>query len=212
MRFAMLALLVGAIGAAGTANLKGFQGRSLDISQAVANVTSIFGSSDTGNLDGTKAFRMNWWKDIVNYTFHGDYFWTGKGFGVNLAEADGYVVGRENGGGGAPLRSPHNGHFTVLARAGVPGLALWALLLITWAGMMGRNTWTAFARGEPAWARFFVFIVCYVISIVIDASFDVALEGPMIGIWFWTMIGMGIGTSLIYWARRPARSPLRMAC
>jgi hypothetical protein len=33
---------------------------------------------------------------------------------------------------------------------------------------------------------------------VINASFDVALEAPMQGIWFWCLIGFGIGTTMIY--------------
>jgi hypothetical protein len=211
LRLGVLAVAVGAVGAVATANLRGFQGRSLDVSQAVANVTSIFGSSDTGNLDGTKAFRLRWWGSIVNYTFRGDYFWTGKGFGINLAEADGFVVGLDNPRGGPPLRSPHNGHLTVLARAGIPGIALWVGLLVSWFAMMARNAWTAFRRGEPSWARFCIFIICYVLSIIIDASFDVALEGPMIGVWFWSMIGLGLGTSLVYWSRYSRHSILRMA-
>ena len=29
-------------------------------------------------------------------------------------------------------------------------------------------------------------------------TFDVALEGPMQGIWFWCLIGFGIGATMIY--------------
>jgi hypothetical protein len=35
-------------------------------------------------------------------------------------------------------------------------------------------------------------------AIVIDASFDVALEGPMLGIWFWCLFGLGIASTMIY--------------
>lgn len=208
LRLLMLLVVVGSAGALAAANFRGFQGRSIDLGQVVANVTSIFGYSDTGNLDGTKAFRLRWWSEIVNYTFHGDQFWTGKGFGINLAQSDGFVVGTENVGAG-PLRSPHNGHMTILARAGVPGLALWAALLVAWFAMLGRNALGAFRAGEQAWGRFFIFIGCYALSVIIDASFDVALEGPMIGIWFWVVIGLGMGTSMVYRARYPGRSVLR---
>ena len=36
--------------------------------------------------------RLDWWKEIVTYTINGKYFWTGKGFGVNLADDDGFQV------------------------------------------------------------------------------------------------------------------------
>jgi hypothetical protein len=42
---------------------------------------------------------------------------------------------------------------------------------------------------------------------LINASFDVALEGPMLGIWFWCIIGLGIGSSMLYGASREIRRP-----
>jgi len=41
-----------------------------------------------------QAWRVNWWHTIEQYTIHGPYRWTGKGFGVNLALAPG-IPGRE---------------------------------------------------------------------------------------------------------------------
>ena len=38
-------------------------------------------------------------------------------------------------------------------------------------------------------------------AIIIDATFDVALEGPMLGIWFWCLVGFGIGSVMIYRAQ-----------
>jgi hypothetical protein len=35
-------------------------------------------------------------------------------------------------------------------------------------------------------------------SVIINATFDVALEGPMQGIWFWCLVGFGIGSVMIY--------------
>ena len=42
----------------------------------------------------------------------------------------------------------------------------------------------------------------------IDASFDVALEGPMVGIWFWCLFGFGIASSMIYRWERAGRLPV----
>ncbi len=93
-------------------------GRSIGPEQLVNNFESIIGTSDAANLDGTKEWRLRWWQAIIDYTVHGPYFWTGKGFGMGLAEADGFVVGKELGG--PIVRSPHNAHLTMLARTGIP--------------------------------------------------------------------------------------------
>jgi hypothetical protein len=180
--------------------------RRLQFSQFTNNVVSVFVDSPTSNLDGTKEWRKRWWETIVRYTIHGDHFWSGRGFGPNLAETDGYGNWAR---GDAPLRSPHSAHMTILARLGVPGFALWISMLLVWFTTMFRNAYMAWRNGEPAWGRFFVFLSCYVLAAIIDSSFDVALEGPMIGIWFWTLIGIGLGTSMVYWSRYPERSALR---
>jgi parallel beta-helix repeat protein len=172
------------------------------------NMASIFTSNDTNNLDGTKQWRLDWWAAIRNYTFSGPYFWTGKGFGMSLAFADGFVVGLENAG--PPLRSPHNIHMTYLGRAGVPGLVLWVLTFASWMAVLLITARKAHLRGERDWSRFFIFLVCYLASMVIDATFDVALEGPMLGIPFWIIFGVGLGSLMIYRGIHAVEKPLRM--
>ena len=184
-------------------------GRSIGPEQIIDNLESIFGSSDAANLDGTKEWRLRWWHAIVDYTFNGPYFWTGKGFGMGLAEADGFVVGLETGG--PMVRSPHNVHLTMLARTGVPGF----FLVVCHADRLVRHagSWPPFARmrGDERWANIFVWLICYGLAILIDASFDVALEGPMIGIWFWSMFGFGIAASMIYAYERERTDQIRLS-
>jgi hypothetical protein len=191
-------------------------GRTLGPEQIVANVESLFGTSQSAVLDGTKEWRLRWWKAIEDYTFHGPYFWTGKGFGMGLAEEDGFVVGKETGG--PIVRSPHNAHLTMLARSGVPGLVLWLVTGVAWFAMLLRSMAAARARGHTEWANLFIWIGCYNVAVIIDASFDVALEGPMLGIWFWSLFGFGIAASMIYrWdtsrgaAPRPLLAPVAPA-
>lgn len=173
--------------------------RSFNLERLALNMMSILFETSEAGLDGTKLWRLYWWEEILRYTVHGPYFWSGKGFGIGLAEADGFMGATEPG---APiLRSPHNVNMTILARAGVPGLLLWLILLASWLTMMMGNMIRARRRGHPEWADLFLFVVCYLTSIVINASFDVALEGPMLGIWFWVLFGFGIGMSMIYRAR-----------
>ena len=171
-------------------------GRSMGPRQIVHDVESLLGRSDEANLDNTKAWRLTWWNTIVHYTFHGTYFWTGKGFGQSLAEVDGFIVGEENGG--PLLRSPHNAHLTMLARSGVPGLVLWVAMNLLWFVTLLRGLLVAGRRGDLVWRGIFLWLSCYCAAILIDASFDVALEGPMLGIWYWCLIGLGIAATMVY--------------
>ncbi|WGS01442.1 O-antigen ligase family protein [Bradyrhizobium sp. ISRA443] len=171
--------------------------RPISTRQIVNNIVSIAGEGQE-QTEGTKEWRVEWWNVIVNNTVYGPYFWTGRGFGLNLAEAAGIS---DNHRLTRPLRSPHNVHMTILARAGVPGLALWGAFLASWLGMMMRTMWIARRRGQTDWAALFLFIACYVMAIVINATFDVTLEAPVQGVWFWCLIGFGIGSVMVYRAQ-----------
>jgi hypothetical protein len=166
--------------------------RSVSPRQIVENVRSLVGLESRAasfNLSSTSGWRLDWWKAIAGYTLNGPYFWTGKGFGVNLADDDGFQVSRE---GEAPLRSPHNAHMTILARMGVPGLVLWAMLQACFAGSLLLAYIRALRSGQDWWARIDLWILIYWIAFIVNASFDVFLEGPQGGIWYWCLIGFGI--------------------
>ena len=90
---------------------------------------------------------------------------------------------------------------TLLARAGVPGVVLWALVLVSWFGVLIKAMLAARARRHERWLELFLFVACYAMAILINASFDVALEGPMQGIWFWCLFGFGIGSVMVYRAQ-----------
>jgi O-antigen ligase len=168
--------------------------RALTPSQVVENILSIMGrqSEARGNLGGTKEWRMEWWTTIVNYTVNGPLFWTGRGFGANLADEDGFQVAREDE---APLRSPHNIHMTFLARMGVPGALAWAGVLLSFALSMLAGSVRARMQGATWWARVHLWVLGYWCAFLINASFDVFLEGPQGGIWFWSVTGLGIGVA-----------------
>jgi O-Antigen ligase len=170
--------------------------RPVSAHQFVENAKSIFGQSGR-QAEGTKQWRLNWWDIIINDTIHGPNFWTGRGFGLNLAAADGFSGTQER----PPTRSPHSAHMTMLARTGIPGLLLWLTVLASWFVMMTRAILTARTHGHERWAELFIFIVCYELAILINATFDVVLEGPMQGVWFWCLFGFGLGSVMIYRAQ-----------
>jgi hypothetical protein len=161
--------------------------RSLSVDQLVKNISSVVADTGADELEGTKEWRTQWWGAIIDYTFGGPYFWTGKGFGINLADDDGFQV-LDN----SALRSPHNSHLTVLARMGVPGLTLWVLLQ---AGF-GASLFWSFVRARrnraTFWCRIDAWLLVYWIAMLVNASFDVYLEGPQGGIWFWSIFGLGL--------------------
>jgi hypothetical protein len=170
------------------------KGREVSFAQLSENVLSVAGGSDEENLDGTKQWRLRWWGDIFNYTVNGRYFWTGKGFGINLADDDGYQGTAWEG----QLRSPHNGHMTMLARAGVPGLVLWLLVHFGWGAEVFNRYFQARASGKRRWQGLFLFLLCYWCAFMANASFDVFIEGPMGGIWLWTIYGVGLAAVWAY--------------
>ena len=162
-------------------------GRDISVGQWFGNLGSIFGPSSVAGLDGTKAFRLAWWSKIAGYTVFGPYFWAGKGFGVNLADDDGFQPTTDHS-----LRAPHNSHMSVLARMGVPGFALWVLLQGAFAASLLRAV-LAHRRADDrtmAGLGAWVFIVWAAMMVV--TSFDPYLEGPQGGIWFWSVFGVGL--------------------
>jgi hypothetical protein len=174
--------------------LPGGKGREISVDQVAENLASVTGG-DTGSdsLDSTKEWRVDWWNTIVGYTVHGPYRWTGKGFGINLADDDGFRLDEDG-----TLRSPHSVHMTFLARTGVPGLALWIVTQLTWiAGVVGGYL-RARRLGDLRWQGVFLFLGCYWGAFLINASFDVFLEGPMGGIWFWVIFGVGMGAVWVF--------------
>lgn len=166
--------------------------RTLSPRQLVENVLSVIGVSgrrSAGDLSDTRNWRLDWWRKIVDETLFGRYFWTGKGFGVNLADDDGFQVSSPDE---APLRSPHNVFMTVLARMGAPGAVLFGLLLTSFAATLVRGYWQARRVGSLEWAGLNLWILAYWVAFIVNASFDVALEGPQAGIPFWCLVGLGI--------------------
>jgi hypothetical protein len=161
--------------------------RKVSPQQITASIGSVIGHNSREGLEETRRWRLEWWTDIVNYTFRGDYFWTGKGFGINLADDDGYQVEEEGA-----LRSPHNGHMTILARAGVPGLLLWVLLQTAFAVSLLVAYFKARRAGREWWARVNLWLLAYWSAFMVNGAFDVFLEGPQGGIWFWSLFGFGI--------------------
>ncbi len=175
---------------------KNFQGRSFSLATITTNFQSIINTIrdvDISNLregsaqgedvaSGNIIWRLMWWVTIIDYTFFGDYFWMGKGFGVSLG-ADYHRITEE-------VRSPHNGHLTILARMGVIGFSFWLLFLSGFLVKVLYCVRTLRMHDLLKQRDFLILTFSSWIAFLVNASFDVFLEGPMGGIPFWTLTGV----------------------
>lgn len=182
-----------------------FPGNDRDISfqQLTEHVKSTAGADGDQDQENTKAWRLAWWAKIVSYTILGDYRWSGKGYGINLATDDGFQTSDDDS-----LRSPHNASMTVLARSGVIGLALWLLLHGAWCVSMVRAMVDAHRHRAREWYALFAFLIAYWLALLVNGSFDVFLEGPAGGIWLWSVIGVGIAVQIAYRERNHYQAEL----
>ncbi|NNL86309.1 MAG: O-antigen ligase family protein, partial [Myxococcales bacterium] len=164
--------------------------REVSVSQIAANVMSIFDSSSrTNQLGDNVRWRLRWWQRIADDTAFGARRLTGRGYGVNLAKVDGFL------GDSAldqKLRSPHSVHMTFLARGGLPGLGLWVAFIAVFAAMQIAAYRRASRCGHDVLARVVLFLLAYWVAFLVNASFDVFLEGPQGGIWFWCLTGLAM--------------------
>ena len=152
-----------------------FQGRTIGFDQLKNNFISIISSSEDvpTTLEDNKVWRLVWWGKIINYSFTPEFFFTGRGLGMSLVKTDEIDANDD-------LRSPHNFHLTIMARFGVVIFSVWVSFLAL--------IFIDYFKRKLKGRRFL--IVSILLAFVINASFDVFLEGPMGAFPFWTFIGL----------------------
>lgn len=151
-----------------------FQGRSVGFEQIKNNFGSIVGGTTDATSEDNVVWRLVWWAKIIDYSFSAPNFFIGKGLGMNLATDDDIITLDDT------LRSPHNFHLNIMARFGV-------LLFLIW-------TYFLFQILKPLFKKQLegkrLLIGCILLGFLINASFDVFLEGPMGAFPFWTWVGL----------------------
>jgi len=150
-----------------------FQGRALGFEQVSKNLLSLFAEQEDGALTDNKLWRLAWWYKIVTDAFELKKGLVGVGVGPNLT-----LLG-DVGTDDEQLRSPHSIHLTILARFGIPLFLLW----LYWMYLQFRRV---SSKTEPGFSKIILFIL---LGFIINASFDVYLEGPMGAFPFWTWVG-----------------------
>lgn len=151
-----------------------FQGRSVGFEQIKNNFSSIVGGSTDATSEDNVIWRLVWWAKIVDYSFTKSNFFTGKGLGMSLATDDDIITLDET------LRSPHNFHLNIMARFGVPIFLMWCYFV----GLFLMPLFKRKLQGKM------LLIGCILFAFILNASFDVFLEGPMGAFPFWTWVGL----------------------
>jgi hypothetical protein len=151
-----------------------FQGRSIGLEQIKNNFSSIVGGTTDATSEDNVVWRLLWWAKIMDYSFSAPNFFIGKGLGMSLATDDDIITLDEN------LRSPHNFHLNIMARFGVLIFLIWTYFLI--------QVLKPLFKKQLIGRR--LLIGCILLAFLINASFDVFLEGPMGAFPFWTWLGL----------------------
>jgi hypothetical protein len=151
-----------------------FQGRSVGFEQIKNNFSSIVGGTTDATSEDNVVWRLVWWAKILDYSFSSPNFFIGKGLGMSLATDDDIITLDET------LRSPHNFHLNIMARFGVLIFLIWTYFLI----QIIKPVFKKQLEGKG------LLIGCILIAFLINASFDVFLEGPMGAFPFWTWMGL----------------------
>lgn len=151
-----------------------FQGRSVGFEQITNNFSSIVGGTTDATSENNVVWRLVWWAKIIDYSFSSPNFFIGKGLGMNLATDDDIITLDDS------LRSPHNFHLNIMARFGVLLFMIWTYFLI----QIIKPLFKKQLQGRR------LLIGCILLAFLINASFDVFLEGPMGAFPFWTWLGL----------------------
>ncbi len=177
--------------------------RELSVNQVIENVQSISQEARSGSrFDNTTQWRLNLWGDVMEDVLRQDRVYAGLGFGENLAiRYD--VIPRSS----VPLRNPHNSHLSVIARMGTVGAFLWVAMFGTWFLQLAKSRRRYRDLGEERRANLSTWVMLAMSAILINAFFDPTIEGPQVGVWAWTLFGMGAVLGLGARASRPQRRP-----
>ena len=151
-----------------------FQGRAVGLEQIKNNFSSIVGGTTDATSENNVVWRLVWWAKIIDYSLSSPNFFIGKGLGVNLATDDDIITLDDS------LRSPHNFHLNIMSRFGVLLFMIWMYFLI----QLLKPLFKKQLQGKR------LLIGCILLAFLLNASFDVFLEGPMGAFPFWTWLGL----------------------
>ena len=141
-----------------------------------------------GQIEGTAEWRLEWWRGLYNAVMDRNPLF-GLGFGDGLIGYNPYIVGNDS----SPVlnaRSPHNFNITIFARMGIVGSLLWGGILLVGLFIPLWSALTASTALERAESGYRAFWIAAIFAAWVDSSFGVLMEGPVMAIPFWLILGM----------------------
>ncbi len=144
--------------------------------------------------EGTAGWRLVWWENIYDKVIHTDPAF-GLGFGESLHVYQPLLADLDEE---FMVRSPHNFNVTIFARLGIVGLLVWGTIFFLGTGTLFRRIWRGSIRGQPYSPERrdeLTFWLVMLVATVVNSSFGVLMEGPVLGIWFWFALGFALARS-----------------
>ncbi len=122
------------------------------------------------------------------------------GFRHHCADPAYFVGWRGGDGGGANVcvQHPHNHYLQAAVEAGLPGLALFSLMVLAWLRPLARGLWR-----DPTPLRVGLFVAALLQEWPIASTSDF-LSMPLSG-WFFLLLGLGLAEARAYMAARTER-------
>jgi len=176
--------------------------------QAIREVSAIAGGASGAEAENVQ-WRLAYWKELSRRTFSDPQI---AAVGIGFGEPAAFVWnGRKydfrdgDPGTGQDVAGPHNSFVAILYRMGLPallcvvglvGVALWRVRPLLW----GERRLESTQRANV------VAIVAALGSTVAVASFNEALKGPFLGMYFWVAVALLLAVAAIYGTRESAGS------
>lgn len=144
-----------------------------------------------GPANSNSAWRLAIWKFQLERAVQQPFFGVGFGRPTNFrwrAGLGGLYDQREGGPSGNDVTGPHNSFVNIIFRTGLSGLI--PLLIIL--GIAGHRTWFFLRRSDllPEDRAIVAGVVAIFVFIGVTAGLSVALEGPYMGIFFWSALAL----------------------
>jgi O-Antigen ligase len=155
----------------------------------VAKRTNLGRFTGGGTDQANTEFRLIWWAHLFQ-AVNTDNPAFGLGFGETLSIYN-PIINRDPAERW-PVRSPHNINITVFSRMGYVGSAIWVSILSLGLGGLFRQIWKGGWRRQrfsPERREHLAFWLVMLIATWVNSTFDVLMEGPVLGIWFWFALG-----------------------
>jgi O-antigen ligase len=146
------------------------------------------------------AWRIDYWAYLSRKTLHNPVFGAGFGRPANF-HWDGNVYDSRNGVDVESVSPPHNSFMNLLYRTGLLGFA--ALLVLLWIAVR-----TFLRQLRATRTPDLVALLALFAFICVVAFLNVALEGPYMAMFFWTVVGLMLTLPVLLGGEEPRRFSL----